>query len=154
MSGNAEPLDERLSGMLSGRVVLRTRIRPLFLMSPDGGQRPLSFLQGKRIFAFAGIAHPDSFRQTIESQGGVIAGFRTFEDHHRYRAEDLSGIEKEAQQSGADLVLATEKDLVKLSGLPPLPSRLCALVIETEILEGRERLDGLLQGIMEAKRQS
>jgi len=152
--GDTEPVDAELSGMLSGRVVLRTHIRPTTLMALDGGTRPLPFLQGKRVFAFTGIAQPESFRQTIESQGGVIAGFRAFPDHYRYRAEDLSRMEKEARLARADIVLVTEKDLVKLSGLPQRPPQLFGLVIETEILEGREQLDGLLQGIAQTKRRS
>ncbi len=152
-SGDAVPIDERLSGILSGRVVLRTRVRPTSLTAPDGGVLPLSSLQGKRVFAFAGIARPDSFRQTIESLGGVIAGFRAFPDHHRYRAEDLSRIETEAGLAKADILLATEKDLVKLSGSLQPPSGIHGLVIETEILEGRDRLEGALQGIAQANRR-
>ncbi len=134
--------------MLSGRVLLRTRVRPTCLTGPDAKERPLSMLQGKRIFAFAGIARPDSFRQTIESLGGVLAGFRAFPDHHPYRPEDLGRIEDEAERLRADIVLTTEKDLVKLSGFLQLPSRLCSLVIETEILDGRERLEEALRAVL------
>jgi tetraacyldisaccharide 4'-kinase len=110
-------------------------------------------LQGKRVFAFAGIARPDSFRQTIESLGGAIAGFRAFPDHHRYRAEDLGRIESEAGLARADILLATEKDLVKLSGTPKLPPRTHGLAIETEILDGRDRLEATLREVLPTGRR-
>jgi tetraacyldisaccharide 4'-kinase len=149
----AGEIDERLPGILSGRVVLRTRVRPTSVTTPDGEERPLSFLQGKRVFAFAGIAQPDSFRQTIESLGGIIAGFRAFPDHHAYSSQDLGRIENEAGLARADILLATEKDLVKLSEAPTLPPRTYGLSIETEILDGRERLDETLREVLRAVRR-
>ncbi|HET6488139.1 MAG TPA: tetraacyldisaccharide 4'-kinase [Syntrophales bacterium] len=152
--GDAGETDERLSGILSGGIVLRTRVRPTSLTTQDGEQKPLSILQGKRVFAFAGIARPDSFRRTIESLGGVIAGFRAFPDHHRYRAEDLGRIESESGLAKADILLATEKDLVKLPLTPQLSSRIHGLAIETEILEGRDRLEAALQEIAQARQRT
>jgi tetraacyldisaccharide 4'-kinase len=110
-------------------------------------------LQGKRVFAFAGIAQPDSFRQTIESLGGIIAGFRAFPDHHGYNSQDLGRIENEAGLARADILLTTEKDLVKLSEAPKLPPRTHGLSIETEILDGRERLDETLREVLRAVRR-
>ena len=140
-------MDKELSGILSGRPVLRTRIRPTNIVGADGAELPLSFLAGKKVFAFAGIAQPDSFRQTLEGLGGVIAGFRAFPDHHRYTAEDWGRIEHDAGLARADLVLATEKDLVKLQGIAQALSRLHGLAIETEILEGRDRLEEALRKV-------
>ncbi len=143
--GAAPPVDRRLSAILSRRPSLRTRIRPTILVGADGTELPLSFLAGKKVFAFAGIAQPESFRQTVEGLGGVIAGFRAFPDHHRYTAEDWGRIEHDAGLARADIVLATEKDLVKLQGIPQAPSRIHGLAIETEILEGRDRLEEALR---------
>jgi tetraacyldisaccharide 4'-kinase len=138
--GSAPPVDGRLSAILSKRPSLRTRIRPTALIGAEGTERPLSALAGKRVFAFAGIAQPDSFRQTLDALGGIIAGFRAFPDHHRYTAEDLGRIEHDAGLARADIVLATEKDLVKLRGIPQALSRVSALAVETEILEGADAL--------------
>jgi tetraacyldisaccharide 4'-kinase len=110
-------------------------------------------LKGKRVFAFAGIARPDSFRQTIESLGGIIAGFRAFPDHHGYSSQDLGRIENAAGLARADILLATEKDLVKLSEAPKLPPRIHGLAIETEILDGRERLEEALHEVLKAGRR-
>jgi tetraacyldisaccharide 4'-kinase len=149
--GAAPPVDRRLSAILSRRPSLRTRIRPTNLVGADGTELPLSFLAGKKVFAFAGIAQPESFRQTVEGLGGVIAGFRAFPDHHRYTAEDWGRIEHDAGLARADIVLATEKDLVKLQAIPQALSRLHGLAIETEILEGAERLEEALRKVVPAK---
>jgi tetraacyldisaccharide 4'-kinase len=147
-------MDKEISGMLSGRPVLRTRIRPTKLVGADDMELPLSFLAGKRVFAFAGIARPDSFRQTVEGLGGVMAGFRDFRDHHRYTVEDWGRIEHDAGLARADIVLATEKDLVKFQGIAQALSRIHGLAIETEILEGRDRLEEALRNAVPALRRT
>ena len=149
--GAAPPVDGRLSAILSRRPSLRTRIRPTALIEAEGAELPLSDLARKRVFAFAGIAQPESFRQTLEALGATITGFRAFPDHHRYTAEDLGRIEHDAGLSRADIVLATEKDLVKLQGIPQALSRLCALAVETEILEGANRLEAALRACLGAR---
>jgi tetraacyldisaccharide 4'-kinase len=146
-------MDKDISGILSGRPVLRTRIRPTNLVGADGTELPLSFLAGKKVFAFAGIAQPESFRQTVEGLGGIIAGFRAFPDHHRYTAEDWGRIEHDAGLARADIVLATEKDLVKLQGIPQALTRIHGLAIETEILEGADRLEEALRIVVPALRR-
>lgn len=133
-------IDGRLSGTLSGLPVLRTRIRPTAYIGSHGEELPLTFLAGKRVFAFAGIAQPESFRKSIGSLGAIIAGFRDFPDHHRYLEEDLSGIEGAAGRAGAEILVTTEKDGVKLSEFKSFSRRLYCLAIETEIFEG---IDGL-----------
>ena len=76
-----------------------------------------------------------------------------FPDHHRYTAEDLGRIEQDAGLARADVVLATEKDLVKLQGIPPALSRICALAVETEILEGADGLETALRKVVPARRR-
>jgi tetraacyldisaccharide 4'-kinase len=146
-------MDKDIYGILSGRPLLRTRIRPTNLVGADGTEIPLSFLAGKKVFAFAGIAQPESFRQTVEVLGGIINGFRAFPDHHRYTAEDWGRIEHDAGLARADIVLATEKDLVKLQGIPQALTRIHGLAIETEILEGADRLEEALRIVVPALRR-
>jgi tetraacyldisaccharide 4'-kinase len=146
------PMDTGLSSLLSGRLMLRTRIRPTALIGIDGAEFPLSFLAGKRVFAFAGIAQPDSFRQTLEELGAVVAGFRSLPDHHRLGAAEMLQIEQGLDETGAELLLTTEKDGVKLSGPVPFSRRLLCLAIETEILEGAGGLETALRVIIPHRR--
>ena len=143
--GSAPAIDGRIAGWLPGRPVLRTRVRPTSLIGSDGKESSLSSLAGKRVFAFAGIAQPDSFRLSIESLGGRVAGFIAFGDHHRYTAEDMRRIERELAETGAEVLLTTEKDGVKLSAIEALRQRLSLLAVETEILEGADALETALR---------
>jgi len=138
------PMDTGLSSLLSGRLMLRTRIRPTALIGIDGAEFPLSFLAGKRVFAFAGIAQPESFRKTLEDLGAIVAGFRAMPDHHRVGAAEMLQIERGLGETGAELLLTTEKDGVKFSRTAPFSRRLFCLAIETEILEGADGLETAL----------
>jgi tetraacyldisaccharide 4'-kinase len=145
------PMDTGLSGLLSGRLILRTRIRPTALIGIGGAEFPLSFLAGKRVFAFAGIARPESFRQTLEDLGASVAGFRALPDHHRYGAEDVRQIERSLDETGAEILLTTEKDGVKLSAIAPCSKQLFCLAIETEILAGAGELETALRVCINAR---
>jgi tetraacyldisaccharide 4'-kinase len=46
-----------------------------------------------------------------------VAGEHFFRDHHRYSQQDLDGAVREARQAGADLIVTTDKDAVRLGGL-------------------------------------
>ena len=65
-------------------------------------------------FAFAGIANPDSFRQTLRQEGFFLAGFKEFKDHYGYTAQDVAALVAAALAQGAKALLTTEKDFVKL----------------------------------------
>jgi tetraacyldisaccharide 4'-kinase len=97
-------------------------------------------LRGKRAFLFAGIARPPSFEATVRGLGAEIAGARWFRDHHFFSAKDLAQVRREAQGSGADVVVTTEKDFVRLddtAGIVPVP-------VELRISRGEDALEDLL----------
>lgn len=83
------------------------------------GAPPLA--PGSRVFALAGIAGPDRFTQAIAGAGYVIAGSWSPGDHYRYAAADLARLASDVKSSGADAVLTTSKDAVRLLPLRPLP---------------------------------
>jgi tetraacyldisaccharide 4'-kinase len=65
----------------------------------------LEAFAGQMVHAVAGIAHPQRFfRQLIEA--GIDVRAHAFDDHHRYRADDLAF-------AGRSPVFMTEKDAVK-----------------------------------------
>jgi len=49
--------------------------------------------------------------------GAVIAGSERFPDHHDYLPQDLERVWKRAAEAGADLIVTTEKDGVKVRRL-------------------------------------
>lgn len=69
---------------------------------------PNSFL------AVAGTAHPEQFFTGLRSSGLSIKGSLSFSDHHIYTQSDVQKIKDEMQLVGADHIITTEKDAVKL----------------------------------------
>jgi tetraacyldisaccharide 4'-kinase len=84
--------------------------------------QPVESLLGKRLFAFAGIGAPAGFRHTLKEAGVVEAGFSRFADHHWYTREEIRGLDAAAAACGADGLVTTEKDWVRLRRLP-VPKR-------------------------------
>lgn len=74
-------------------------------------------VQGKKAFLLSGIGNPKAFERTCGEAGLLCEGSLSFDDHHAYTAEDLKKAEALAEEKGADLIVSTEKDAVKLLNL-------------------------------------
>lgn len=70
-------------------------------------------LENKKVYAFAGIGHPEKFYQSLKSLGYDVVLTKDFADHHYYAAQEIEEIYQEAQAQGLALV-TTAKDFVKL----------------------------------------
>jgi len=66
--------------------------------------------------AFCGIARPQNFIAQLRAAGVMLAGTRSFRDHHRYSAGDIRQLLRLRQQHGAAAFVTTEKDAVNLGG--------------------------------------
>lgn len=94
-----------------------------------GRSVPLAALRGKRMCAFAGIGRPEAFRRSLAEVGVEIVSFRAFPDHHPYRPSDLEALRRLARQSGAEGIVTTEKDGVRLADFPAFLAELSLLRI-------------------------
>jgi tetraacyldisaccharide 4'-kinase len=72
------------------------------------------FLKNRTVFAFSGIGGNKDFFQTVESFKCRLSDFQGFPDHHRYSRDDLKRVQKKAFDSGAELLVTTEKDYAKI----------------------------------------
>jgi tetraacyldisaccharide 4'-kinase len=68
-------------------------------------------------FAFCGLGNPQSFFDQLKHDGIDTAGTKVFRDHHLYGADDVHLLESAANAAGADSLITTGKDAVKLAGL-------------------------------------
>jgi tetraacyldisaccharide 4'-kinase len=66
-------------------------------------------------FAFCGLGNPQNFVDLLEQNDIAVNGSIAFRDHHIYSQKDIERIESEAKIAGADILLTTAKDAVKLS---------------------------------------
>ena len=115
---------------------------------PQGQVRPLADLAQCAVAAFCGIGNPEGFRRTLAGRCRSLLGFRTFPDHHPYSAADVADLAAWSRALGADLVLTTQKDLVKLRAATLGPIPLSALRIGLEITAGAALLDEGLAGLL------
>ncbi|MCI4626267.1 MAG: tetraacyldisaccharide 4'-kinase [Candidatus Magnetoovum sp. WYHC-5] len=87
---------------------------PAYLINNKGTLYPLKDLLGKTVFAFCAIAAPLAFKESLISIGANIVGFKTFKDHYKYSLRDIESILKLSKSINAELVITTEKDMVKI----------------------------------------
>lgn len=97
---------------------------------------PIDSLRGKRIAAFSGIAVPESFECFLINLGAELVEKERFVDHHRFTEEELNIFFAKAQAAGAELIVTTEKDAVRLSSTLKSRVPLYYLRLEIEILKG------------------
>lgn len=132
-----------LSRLRPGAPVAECSFRPAALRPVAGGEGPTrnaEDLGGRRIGAFAGLADPRPFGRTLRALGAQVAYARRFRDHHRYVARDLEVVAAEAAEAGAELLVTTEKDAVKLRGLPPPALPAYSMSVEVEVGQGEDAL--------------
>jgi tetraacyldisaccharide 4'-kinase len=120
------------------------RHAPLDLIDDQGNSSSLDQVSQTPLVAFCGIGNPEGFRRTLSMLCREVIDFRIFPDHHLYTGADVRALERWVAESGANLVLTTQKDSVKLRAGTLGPSPLRALRIGLEITAGREIMDDLL----------
>jgi tetraacyldisaccharide 4'-kinase len=120
-----EPWPERLHGGI--HLVLHTGQSPAFggftssrqladyAVDSHGNRVQLDSLKGQTLIALAAIAHPDAFFSMLVARGLVLGQTISLPDHY-----DFSGYQLDVHNPCT--VLCTEKDAVKLFGLPAMAS--------------------------------
>jgi tetraacyldisaccharide 4'-kinase len=111
----------------------------------------LDWCRMKKTWLVSGIGNSDSFRRSAESVGVKVVGETIFQDHYRYKAEDVQRVRAAARSAGADIVLTTEKDAGKLSLLLDPTDSWWALRVRAEVVRGDERMRRLIVGEKETK---
>lgn len=107
-------------------------------------------LQGRRALLLAGIARPERFSRMAGQLGLTTTDELFFADHHRYSDSEAKKIGKRAQRSGADLVLTTEKDLLRLPTIDSVEVR--ALRIELKLITGAEKFQRELSRVVSMRK--
>lgn len=106
-------------------------------------------LQGKKGLAFSGIGNPVSFEKSLKLLKVEVLKHHQFPDHFFYQKRDILNLEKEAGKLGADFMITTEKDSVRIPIMSDLEIPIYVFKIDLEITEGEEafwqRIEGLLK---------
>ena len=102
---------------------------------------PISKIFGKKVYAFCGIANPDSFKKSLLAARVHILSWDTFPDHHNYSHQELEKIKNKFNNDNADIIITTQKDGMRLQNFPEFLSIIYMLRIEMEITPSRESFD-------------
>jgi tetraacyldisaccharide 4'-kinase len=116
--------------------------RPLDLVNIRGDIMSIEDIKGKALFLFSGLASPSSFRPLVERYGARIISELTYPDHFYYSKEDIDNIKEKASGLGADMLVTTEKDIVRIPNSES-QTQIYALRIEF-VIEDKERWEDLL----------
>ena len=105
-------------------------------------------IANKPVVAFAGIARPDKFFDTLGTLGCRIVGAHPFPDHYPYKPEDIERLTREAEAADA-LAVTTAKDWVRLPAGTRHGVRVLTIAIEWEDEAG---LDAILSRTLRGRR--
>jgi tetraacyldisaccharide 4'-kinase len=121
----------RSAGRLRVPVVFEMRRAPGGLhTAPVAGTPPAA---GARVVGLAAIARPRPFFEGLRASGFEVATELTWPDHHRYSPRDIDRVRAAVTRTGSAGVITTEKDMVRLLPLGPLPFALAWQRLEVRI---------------------
>jgi tetraacyldisaccharide 4'-kinase len=127
---------------------LQTRIRTITHLA-SRSEEPTSIFAGKRIVAFSGIGSPASFEATLQGLNADVRKHIRYRDHHWYTEEDLRLIRIAFTASGAEAIVTTEKDAVRIQNgigaafLEEVPAY--SIGVTQELVRGGASLSTLLR---------
>lgn len=136
---------------LTARKILHASVRPRALLVTENGvwrETPLG-LGGRRVLAVSGLADSSGFYAMLRELDADLVGVFDYPDHHAYTLADWQAMVNAMRDT--DLVVTTEKDLVKLERFPFPRDSLYALRLEVTMDAADARaLDELILGRMSA----
>lgn len=106
-------------------------------------------VRNQPIAAFCGIGNPKAFFQQLGNEGFDLRHIEAFGDHHKYSQADIDRLTQRAVDTGAQALITTAKDAVKIR---PLRFTLPCYVAEIEIeISEADRLLALIERAIHTK---
>lgn len=131
-------LGSEIAGLIEGIPTFRMEYRPLHLYNMKHNLiTHYNVLKEKKVLAFSGLGDNRSFFEFLRSLGAHVVSEISFQDHHSYRSKDIEEI---SSFRDVNLIITTEKDAVKISGMT-IPDNLFYLSIEVNIEREQELIE-------------
>lgn len=138
----------RLGGLAPRASVHLAEHVPSRITEEGGGGLPVGALAGKKVCAFCGLGNPDGFFAALERAGAAIVERIAFDDHVAYDAAAGQTIARAARRGGAEVLVTTAKDRIKLVDPSALAMPLWTLHVEMQVVEGAEALEGSIARVL------
>jgi tetraacyldisaccharide 4'-kinase len=156
--GASGSMDTLRSMIPPGRPVIKSDHHPYIAAVIKREEAPgtkisghLKELRGIRVFAFSGIAQNRDFLKTVIILGCDLVGYRHYDDHHPYSAEDFEKIGASAIGLASEVMVTTEKDWARFSGKTSFPLDLVVIGIETSLGSDSGFFESLVQQNIEKR---
>ncbi len=133
-SENCAKVKRQVSQYTSAPIVA-TQLEVLKVSDIDGNTQDIA---GKKVGMFCGIAHPDYFRKTVLELKAEVVNEYLMGDHEGIHIQKLSNFANECKAQGAQAIICTEKDRVKISNSLGLPLPILWVQSKLRIIEGQE----------------
>ncbi|MFC1494991.1 tetraacyldisaccharide 4'-kinase [Thermodesulfobacteriota bacterium] len=115
-SGDNSPVHHE--SYFSNKPVYRGDHIPGRIIIPISGQEyDPSFIYGKRVTAFSGIAKPESFKESLLNLGVDVVHFTAFDDHYPFSHKDIEKIRKKHEALRGEFLITTEKDWTRIKDI-------------------------------------
>jgi tetraacyldisaccharide 4'-kinase len=111
--------------------IFASRVRLRGWIGADGAILDARAFADRPVGAVCAVGDPSGFRRTIEEAGARLVFFRAFRDHHAYSRRGVRRVARAARRAGAESLLTTGKDWVKIE--PPAELPLFEARIDVEI---------------------
>lgn len=109
-------VEEHLRRYTKAPVLWGWRIPKRFMAVSGTGSVSDEELKYRKTASFCALANPGMFTLTLNNLGIHPKEMLAFPDHCEYDEKDIEKIRKHREITGADILLTTEKDAVKLTG--------------------------------------
>jgi tetraacyldisaccharide 4'-kinase len=152
-AGGAARVTGALGPLAPSAPVVETRMKPVELWDVGTGEKVRAAeLRKGACMALSSIADPSDFERTLQRLRMNVVGRLALPDHHDYSGDDVDVVVEAAREVGADTIVTTEKDAVRLR---PWRSRvpLVALGIDLEVTGGQELLVEALDEALSRRRK-
>ena len=107
-----------------------------------------SLFASKKVAAFSAIAKPKRFHNTLKSLGCEIVESIENPDHVPFEKEEIEHLANRALDKGADLLVCTEKDAVKLPEGMSVRLPIKPLEITLSPVFGKENIEQIIKEVL------
>ena len=102
-------------------------------------------MRGKKAVALSGIGRPCLFEKALSARGIDVLESCRFPDHHPYTCKDIESVSETARRHGAECIITTLKDAVRLEAADACPDvNIFAARVRLEPVKGEEELERVL----------
>ncbi len=117
--------------------------------SNAGKKIPLDEILNKKVFAFCGIADPDSFFNALSNFNLNIAHKVSYNDHHDFTENDIDKLINSYRVNDCELAITTEKDSIRLTKHSKIIEQSEISFLHIKISAEIENLDRLMNKILQ-----